>query len=346
MAARLIAGCAGGGLFVVIPMFVSETADSNIRGTLGSLLILFHNTGIILSYIITSYLDYYIVPWIPITFCLIFLICFGIVPETPKYLFTHHNNELALKSLKYYKGDINATEDCLTSYLADVGGGDGSQLKLSDFCEPATKRGILIGIVLMISACFTGVLVLVSYYETIFRMAGGTLSPEMSSIIVACIQLTGSYVATMTVEKAGRKILILISCYGAALSLAILGAYSLVTEMGVDTSPVNWLPIVCLSCLAFVAAMGIACLAFVLLGEIFAQKVRGPLISFCMVFNWMENFVMILLFPYMLEYLRLYGALWVFTVVGTILATVLVFILPETKGLSIEKIIDILGGNY
>lgn len=195
----------------------------------------------------------------------------------------------------------------------------------------------------MNTVAFTGVFTLTNYYETIFKEAGSTLSPAVSSIVVATIQVAGAGSASLLIEKAGRKPLVLGSAYLSALTLAIMGAYLCVKDYGVDVSSIAMLPLICLSALVFIASNGASSVPFVVLGEIFAQNVRGCLVSVCLVFNWMTSFVLVLVFPYMVEYLKLYGALWVFVGVGTTLATILIFLMPETKGLSIDAIVGRLG---
>lgn len=195
----------------------------------------------------------------------------------------------------------------------------------------------------MNTVAFTGAFTLTNYYETIFKEAGSNLSPAMSSVVVGIIQTAGVCSASLLIEKAGRKILVLVSAYLSALCLTILGVYLCIKDKGVDVSSISSLPLICLSALVFIAANGATSVPFVILGEIFAQNVRGCLVSICLIFNWMTSFILVLVFPYMVEYLKLYGALWIFVGIGTTLATILIFIMPETKGLSIDAIVGMLG---
>lgn len=110
--ARFLAGCTGGGLYVCIPLFVSDIAEDRydntfdvkdwflvevslflsyyrIRGTLGSILLVCTNVGILLSFIAGTFIDYSLFPYVMIAFPLIFLISFYFLPETPQYLLEH-----------------------------------------------------------------------------------------------------------------------------------------------------------------------------------------------------------------------------------------------------------------
>lgn len=339
---RFLTGFAAGAAFQIAPLVVSEVSNVEVRGSLGSLLILFHNGGAILGIALSSYTDYYTVPWVAIGLCFVFLFGYSLVPETPKYLVSRGRRDEALRSLQFFQGDINVTENALKSFEIEQNGEVSQRMTCSDICEPATRKAIIIGTIIMNSVVFCGAFTLTNYYETIFREAGSTLSPAASSLIVATIQFAGTYSATLTVERVGRKTLILSSAYSSALLLAVMGLHSFLKEMQVDISMIMWLPLVCLSLLVFVAANGASSVPFVVIGEIFAQHVRGPLVSWCVIVNWIMSFLAVLVFPYMMAYLRMYGALWVFSVVGAVLATIIAVIMPETKGLSIETIVSIL----
>lgn len=344
--ARFASGFAGGGCFVVIPLIVSEISDIQIRGTIGSLMVLILNMGSVLGYITCSYTDYYTVPWIGVGMTIVFIICYSFVPETPKYLMTLGDNDKALDSLKYFKGDSNLTHIDLELYGIEVSGETKgvNGMKCRDLAEPAAKKGLVIGVMLMNVCIFSGVFTMSNYYETIFREAGSSLSPADSSIFVSIVAFAGSYSATLTIEKIGRKFLTLGSSYGSAICLATMGFYSFLKDIDVDVSSINWLPLVSLSLLLFIACNGACSVPFVILSEIYPQNVRCPLITFCMTMNWLESFFIVLFFPYMLLYFKMHGTLWIFSGISIFLTTILIIILPETKGLSIESIVEKLAG--
>lgn len=87
-------------MYLVIPLFVSEIADTNVRGVFGSMLSFFRNVGLIFGYVISSYVDYYTVPWIAITPLILFFFGYCYAQETPEFLVKKgdlHGAELALK---------------------------------------------------------------------------------------------------------------------------------------------------------------------------------------------------------------------------------------------------------
>lgn len=138
---------------------------------------------------------------------------------------------------------------------------------------PAARRGLLIGIILMMINQFSGCFVLLNYSATIFRDCGSDISPNMSSIIVAFIQICGTYCATILVDKVGRKLLLTMSAAGTSLGLAVMGTYSFLDKLHLDLKLFNWVPVTSLSFVIFIASIGILPLPFVVLAEILPNKV-------------------------------------------------------------------------
>ncbi|XP_063699027.1 facilitated trehalose transporter Tret1-like [Culicoides brevitarsis] len=346
LVARFLAGITAGGVFQVIPMIVSEISSIEIRGRLGSFIMLFTNAGTVFAYIVCNYTSYFAVPWISIGICTMFLVGYSFMHETPKYLMMIKKEKEALDAMRFFNN--GPFTDSKSAEILKSEGFDVEKDEIRVKCtslklDRAAKRGFIIGNVLVNIVIFSGLFTFANYYDMIFREAGSSLSPALSSIIVGSIQLAGTISASTVVERVGRKPLILVSAYGSAFFVTIMGLHSMLMDVGVDVSSFSWVPLICLSLLVFVAANGAQSLPMVIVGEIFAQEVRGPLISLCLIGNWTMSFILLLVFPYMVEYLKIYGAIWVFAVIECALATVILVMLPETKGVSIERIVQILG---
>lgn len=142
------------------------------------------------------------------------------------------------------------------------------------------KKGLIIGIVIICVSQLSGIFPLIIYTATIFKEAGSNLSPNMSAIIVAGIQLVGSYVSTITVDRVGRKVLFVTSCLGIFLGLSALGTHGLLKAKHYDLTEYFWVPVVSLSFVIFIAAIGILPLPFVIISEILPQKVCLRIITF------------------------------------------------------------------
>jgi drug/metabolite transporter (DMT)-like permease len=132
---------------------------------------------------------------------------------------------------------------------------------------------LLISVVLMFLEVFNGFTVISNYSETIFRDAGSTLSPALSTVILGIIIHIGAYSSTLLVEKAGRKILMTTSAMGSGISLSIMAVYSYLKDHGHDVRPFSWAPLLCLSAYMLLGSIGIFTLYFVIITEVSAQKV-------------------------------------------------------------------------
>lgn len=83
---RVLSGIAGGGLFSIIPSYISEIADDNIRGTLGSTMVFACNFGLFVAYVFGEYFQYLTIPWLMVPTTLAFLLLFARVPDSPTFL--------------------------------------------------------------------------------------------------------------------------------------------------------------------------------------------------------------------------------------------------------------------
>lgn len=119
---------------------------------------------------------------------------------------------------------------------------------------------------------------MLSYSSIIFMESGSTLSPNMSSIVIGFIQLVASYVATILIDRAGRKKLLVSSGIGLFLASGSMSAFIFIKNSGVDVSEVSWLPLLCFSAVIFIGNVGVASVPYVVIAEMVPIKVSLGLI--------------------------------------------------------------------
>jgi len=134
---------------------------------------------------------------------------------------------------------------------------------------------MLIGLGLVTSNQGCGCFAMLNYTAFIFDESGSSLSPTIAAIIVGIIQVVGNLVATTLVERAGRKLLLLISVAGVCLSQATMGAHGYLKTFGYDTSGFDWVPVAAFSFMLFIASWGILTLPFLVIAEILPPKIRS-----------------------------------------------------------------------
>lgn len=210
--------------------------------------------------------------------------------------------------------------------------------------SPTVLRAILISLVLLMGTDFCGIFAIVTYTTSIFHEAGSDFSPSTSSIIVASIQVLGSFVATWLVDHAGRKVLLIVSATGTALCHTALGVHLFLKASGIDMSNYGWLPLSALSGAVFICNIGINNLPFFIFAELLPPKILGFLATAFLFISWIIAFLVLLYYTYFVETFGMYACYWFFAGFCFFEALFVLFIVPETKGKSFEAIQEALGG--
>lgn len=119
---RFFAGLAAGGVFVLVPLYVSEISEDKIRGTLGSFFIFSINFGTLLMFLAGHYLNYSVVPRVMIAFPIIYALTFAFLPETPQHLLKIGKSKQAENSLKFLRGcrDGEIVPEMIASELLEM----------------------------------------------------------------------------------------------------------------------------------------------------------------------------------------------------------------------------------
>lgn len=133
--------------------------------------------------------------------------------------------------------------------------------------------GLGITIALMIFVALTANFAIITYAVTIFQIVGASIDPYVSSIVLAVALILGSLTTTYFADKLGRRALNLVSLLGSAVGLAVCALYHFLYLKGVDLSLFAWVPVVSLSFVTFISAVGISPLAAVCSVENLPSKV-------------------------------------------------------------------------
>lgn len=258
-----------------------------------------------------------------------FLLMF-FVPESPRWL-ARAGNESAVKKIL---SRIGGSEYANTEYnsIHETLAQDSGKVNLRILLQPGLKKILLIGIVLAAFQQWCGINVIFNYAEEIFKAAGYGVSDILFNIVITgSVNLIFTFVAIFTVDKLGRRALMLIGAGGLAGIYAFMGAayYFHITGW-----PMLLLVILAIACYA----MSLAPVTWVVLSEIFPNKVRGVAMSIATVALWLASFLLTFTFPLLNAAFGASGTFWMY---GIICIGGLFFIynkLPETKGKSLEEI--------
>lgn len=338
---RIIGGIGVGIASMVSPMYIAEIAPAKIRGKLVS----FNQFAIIFGMLVIYFVNYFIArqgdeEWLTHTGwrwmffsgaipAIIFLILLFFVPETPRYLAMKGEDKKALSVLEKIAGKETAP-----NILKEIKG------TLHEINAPWLSYGffiIFIGIMLSVFQQFVGINVVLYYAGNIFRnMGASTDSSLLQTIIVGAVNLLFTVVAILTVDKFGRKPLMIIGSIGMAISMIALGLTFYFNKVGV-------LALVFMLTYTASFAMSWGPVCWVLLAEIFPNSIRGAL-SIAVAAQWIANWVVSITFPMLNDNMWLtekfnHGfAYWIYGIMGILSAIFMWKMVPETKGKTLEEI--------
>ncbi|KMQ88790.1 facilitated trehalose transporter tret1-like protein [Lasius niger] len=337
---RFITGLSGGAFCVAAPLYTSEIAESEIRGTLGSYFQLMLTIGILISYVLGTVLENMktlsiisgIVP-------LIFFAVFFFMPETPVYYLKKGNEEAARKSLARLRGAQYDVELELQTQREALEEANRSGVSFAVTIKSrAVKKGFVIAYGLMLFQQMSGVNSIIFYSSDIFSKAGSSLPPDEASIIVAAVQVISVFFATLVVDKLGRRILLLASIVVMFLTTLILGIYFYCINHTSAFDDLKWFALIPLCVFLIMFSFGFGPIPWMMMPEIFAPEVKGIAGSSACLFNWLTAFIVTKFYSDMTEAVQSYGTFWIFSLFCAIGIVFVYFLVPETKGKTLDEI--------
>lgn len=334
---RVIGGIGVGLASAVSPMYISEIAPAGIRGRLvsfnqfaiifGMLVVYFVNWGIAFGQSIEWIND---VGWrymfaseaIPAA---LFGILLLLVPETPRFLVLSNRDEKAKSVLKKIYADKLIPQTIFQEIKQSVGQ-TTNRAKLFSY----GKVVIIIGILLSVFQQFVGINVALYYAPRIFESMGAAKDASMlQTIIMGFVNVIFTVVAILTVDKWGRKPLLITGSIGMAIGMFAISALSFNNVIGIGT-----LVFIIIYTASFMMSWGPIC--WVLISEIFPNKIRGQAVAVAVAFQWFANYLISSTYPAMMEFSSgmTYGFYGLMAVISALFVWKMV---PETKGKSLEE---------
>ncbi|KAK2587151.1 hypothetical protein KPH14_002909 [Odynerus spinipes] len=345
--ARLIFGFALSFVFTIVPMYCGEIAEISIRGALGSFLQLFITIGLLYAYVIGPYVTYTVFWIVCSVLPVVFFICFLIMPESPYYLISKGNREEAVAALAKLRSKSEAAVQKEADEMqAAAEEAMKAQTKISDlFTVKANFKALLFTSLLVSFQQLTGINVVLFYMQNIFKDAGSSQQPHEATMIVGAVQVVASFVTPFIVDRLGRRLLLVVSGIGEIVTLGALGlCFYLRDVLHEDVSGISWLPVVSLVIFIATYCIGWGPLPWAVMGEMFAPDVKSKASGITVCMCWLLAFFIIKFSSNITEAFGDYTTYWMFAAFCLLSVLFTVFILPETKGKSLQQIQDELNG--
>lgn len=346
IAGRYILGVSGGAFCVTAPMYTSEIADDETRGRLGSYFQLLLTAGILLTYILGSIeISMFVLSLISASIPLVFCVVFFFMPETPTYYLIKDNVEMARKTLTWLRGshyNVEAEVQERKEALAEAKRNQSSFFR--SIRSRAAIKGLIIGFGLMFFQQLSGVNAIIFYAGEIFSSATGS-DASWPTIVVGAMQVIAVFVSTVIVDKLGRRLLLLISSVSMCITTLVMGVYYYCKAFGPSVESVSWLPLVCICGFIILFSIGFGPIPWMMMGEIFSPQIKGVAGSSACLFNWLMAFIVTKFYSDVNNVLGAYGTFWIFSAVCALGVVFVFFLVPETKGKTLEEIQFELGGS-
>ncbi len=253
------------------------------------------------------------------------------VPESPRWLLSRRRTEAARRTLARIGGEAYANraveeiEQTIRSGQNGRGGWRGLQTR-------GMVRILGIGAGLAVLQQWSGINVIFNYAEEIYRGAGYGVSGTLFNVVITgAINLVFTLAALTFVDRLGRRSLMLFGCAGIGLSHLFIGFAYLA---GVKGLPILILTLCTIGCYA----MSLAPVTWVLISEVFPNRVRGAAVSVSVSALWIASFVLTYTFPLLNRALGPAGTFWVYAGICSAGFLFVYLSVPETKGKSLEQI--------
>ncbi len=332
---RIIGGIGVGMASAICPMYIGEISPADIRGRLvsinqfaiifGMLVVYFVNWGIAkgssLEWINTvGWRRMFLSESIPAG---LFGILLFLVPETPRYLSLTNRDDEALKILTKING-INKAKEILQEIKNTIEHHSGKLFSYG-------KMVIIIGILLSVFQQFVGINVALYYAPRIFEsMGAGKDASMMQTVVMGLVNVSFTVLAIVTVDKWGRKPLLMVGSIGMAVGMFAISALAFLHIIGIST-----LVFIIIYTASFMMSWGPIC--WVLISEIFPNKIRGRAIAIAVAAQWAANYFISSTYPSMMEFSG--GVTYGFYGLMSVLSFVFVWrMVPETKQKTLEEL--------
>lgn len=337
IASRFSAGIGVGMASMLSPMYIAEISPAQLRGRMVAI----NQLTIVIGILVTNLVNYSLrnegeAAWrwmfgLGVIPSVLFFIGTLWLPESPRWLVKAGRMKDAGKVLSRIGGDQFAS-----SVIADIRESlkGVTRVKITSVFSPAVFPAVLLGISLAVFQQLCGINVVFNYAPKIFESIGASPDDQLlQTVFIGGVNLFFTLMAMLLVDKLGRKPLMLIGAGGLAVTYIVV-----VQLLGSGSSLVAWSLLTAIG----VYAMSLAPVTWVLIAEIFPNKIRSMATTIAIVSLWTAYFILVFSFP------ALFGKLkdYTFYIYATICAVGFFFIwfkVKETKGRSLEELEKLIG---
>lgn len=348
---RIIGGVGIGLASSISPVYIAELAPKKLRGRFVSI----NQLTIVLGILLAQIMNVLIADKVPenttaeimqnswnvkfgwrwmfwaetVPASLFFLLAF-FIPESPRWLVKCNRNDKAIGILSKI-GDAKYAR----AVFAEIQGSlkeVSERIKLRQVLNPGIRPILIIGLVLAAFQQWCGINIVFNYAEDVFTSAGFGISSSLFNIVITgVVNLIFTLVAMKTVDGWGRRKLMLFGSLGLAITYLVLGASYYFKLNG-------YIVLIIITLAIAIYAMSLAPITWVVLSEIFPNRIRGAAMALATTVLWIASTLLVLLFPFIRELFNISGAFWIYAAICFAGYLFIRARLTETKGKSLEEV--------
>lgn len=355
--ARILGGLGIGLASTISPIYIAEVSPSIYRGRLVSL----NQLAIVIGILAAQIINYFIaeaVPegasnamianswngqmgwrwmfWAELVPATAFFLLVFIIPESPRWLGKNKQWDLSLNVLTDI-GGAEYAQEAKAQIIETVGSGD-TKRNMKELFTTKNRRLIGLGIVLAFLQQWCGINVVFNYAEEVFTSAGYGVSDALFNIILTgVVNLVFTLLAMQVIDRWGRRKLWLLGSVGLGVSYVFIGLFYFLNLQG------TILLVLVVTAIA-IYALTLAPVLWVLLSEIFPNRIRGAAMSIATTALWIACFSITYTFPILNKALGAYGTFWIYSGICVVCFLFVKMKIPETKNKTLEELEAVFDG--
>ncbi|KAJ2954971.1 hypothetical protein O0L34_g3314 [Tuta absoluta] len=339
---RFFTGLCVGLLGPLGPVYIGETTDPRYRGFFLAAVSLAIAVGILVAHIIGTFMTWHSTAIICSIFPVLSFFLLMVVPESPTWLIAKGQTDEGVKSFHWLRGYDEAAKAELKGLIDKQKAQDSEppmslKEKLISLKSPTLLKPLFIMIMFFITCQFSGVNAVAFYsIEIVEKAVGKGMDHYVAMLVIDSLRVVMSVVACIICKLYGRRPLCFISGVFTALSMVGLAMFLYFTD-GKQTN-MSWLPLTCLLVYITAISVGLVPLPWIMCGEVFPTRVRGLGSGISSATTFASFFVVVKTAPGMMTNFGEVATFLFYGIVALVGTIIMYFILPETKGKSLQEI--------
>jgi sugar porter (SP) family MFS transporter len=335
---RFFLGLGVGSASALVPSYISESAPTDVRGSLSSLFQLAITLGILIAYLVNAAFAT-VGSWrwpVALAFvpALVLLVGMYFLPETPRWLVSKDRDEEARRVLSRTRTEEEVEQELRE--IRDAEEEEGEQAGYRELLAPWVRPMLVVGIGLAVFQQFVGINTVIYYAPTIIKSTGlADVASVLATVGIGIVNVLMTIVAIAVIDRVGRKPLLLVGLAGMTIALGIIGAAFAFSGL---SGVLSWVTLAGLMLYIASFAVSFGPVLWVMLPEIFPLNARGAGTGVSALSNWGANFIVAQAFLPLVALIGRSAVFWILAAICIVAALFIQFLVPETKGRSLEQI--------